>query len=107
MFRPINTKFWVLILTSSWGKFRANVTTVKNNFKYKWTYLNWGTLKYKSGTQTYEKKFGVKTGNTNSKAGADVFAGRRKGEGEGEANRKQGFSLDFNKEKGSLKKKAA
>lgn len=44
---------------------------------------------------------------TNSKPGADVFAGRRIGEGEGEANRKQGFSLDFNKEKGSLKKKAA
>lgn len=26
-------------------------------------YLNSDTLKYKTGTQTYEKKFGVKTGN--------------------------------------------
>lgn len=37
---------------------------------------------------------------TNSRAGADVFAGRRKGEREVEADRKQGFSPDFSKQTG-------
>jgi len=43
---------------------------------------------------------------TNSRAGADVLAGRRKGDGEVEVYRIQGFLPDFSKQKGSLKKKA-
>lgn len=41
---------------------------------------------------------------TNTRAGADVFAARRKGEREVEADRKQRFSPDFSKQIGTLKK---
>lgn len=44
---------------------------------------------------------------TNSRAGANVFARRRKGEGEVETNRKQGYSADFSKQKGSWKKESS